>query len=87
MTWLALVLFFGTLGLRELSFMHERKRWENERKDLYGRLQAGTLQEYVQTTKEPSTPIVKDREQRIAEQAEKDGLQRQDYQYPAHWKG
>lgn len=83
---IALIVLCGILLMREYMFIDERKKWQEERKDLYSRIQAGTLQEYIQTTKEPSAPIVKDREQRIAEQAEKDGLQRQDYQFPAHWK-
>lgn len=84
---LALILFMATLILRELTFTHERKRWETERKDLYSRIQAGTLQEYIQTTKDPSEPYVKTREQRVSEEAEEKGIMRQDLQYPSHWKG
>lgn len=83
----ALVMLCLTLAYREIMFMHERTRLSEERKDLYSRIQAGTLQEYVQSNKTPSTPVMKDREQKIAEEAADKGLMRQDLQYPAHWKG
>lgn len=80
---IALVLL---LIIRELSFMHERKRWEIERKDLYSRIQAGSLQEYERVTK-PRTPSVKkDREQLVAEEAEKRGIPVSNLQFPSHWK-
>lgn len=82
-----IIMLLAFLLVREVMFMHERNRWEKERKDLYSRIQAGTLQEYVQSNKTPSTPIMKDREQKIAEEATEKGLMRQDLQYPAHWKG
>jgi hypothetical protein len=83
---IAVIILCLTLAYREIMFMHERKRWEDERKDLYSRIQAGSLQEYVQTTKEPKAPFVKYREQRISEEAADKGLMRQDLQYPTHWK-
>lgn len=87
MTGLALLLFISTLALRELTFAKERKRWESERKDLYSRIQAGSLQEYERIQREPSSSVQKDREQRIAEQTEKMGVMREDLQFPSHWNG
>jgi hypothetical protein len=82
----AILILCLVIIIRELSFMHERKRWELERKDLYSRIQAGSLQEYERVTK-PSKPIIhKDRDQRVAEEAEKRGIPVSNLQYPSQWK-
>lgn len=66
--------------------MHERKQWQAERKDLYSRIQAGSLQEYEQVTRKPTSPIVKTRDQLVAEEAHEKGVAASDLKYPAHWK-
>jgi hypothetical protein len=86
MTWAIFILCL-ILAYREFMFTHERKQWHIERKDLYSRIQAGSLQEYERIHREPSQPVQKDREQRVSESAEDKGLMRQDLQYPSQWKG
>lgn len=83
----ALIVMSCLFLLRELAFLRQYKQWQEERQDLYNRIQAGTLQEYQQATREPSPPIVKDREQRVAEQCAELGLPREAFQYPPIWKG
>lgn len=73
--------------IKEFLYQRERKQWYAERKDLYSRIQAGSLQEYERINREPTQAVQKGREQRVSESAEEKGIMRQDLQYPQHWKG
>lgn len=82
----ALVILAALFIFREIQHMHAEKRHKEERKDLYTRLQAGTLQEYQVATAKPNPPAKKDREQKVAEEMEKKGVTRGDLQYPSMWR-
>lgn len=83
---LALIILCLILCIREVSFMHERKQWRIERKELYSRIQAGSLLEYEQVTRKPTATVAKTRDQLIAEEANDKGVSPDDLKYPAHWK-
>lgn len=80
------IIILCLLCIREVSFMHERKQWRIERKELYSRIQAGSLLEYEQATRKPTATVAKTRDQLIAEQALDKGVSPDDLRYPAQWK-
>lgn len=78
---------FIFMVFREIMFLQERNKFHLERKDLYNRIQAGTLDQYKNNSTAPSTATYKDREQKIAEETARRGITRSDLQYPSFWKG
>ena len=83
----AISLLAAILVIREFMFMKERSWAKKEREDLYNRIQAGSLQEYKQNDVKAGPAVLKDREQKIAEETSRRGIPRSDLQYPSHWKG
>lgn len=75
----AAIVFCLILALIEYSrwreredFNQERKNWSYERKDLYDRIQSGSLTEYKEATQEVKTfePVVKSEEDEFWQEIE-----------------